>query len=172
MKKLSEKQFRQAYSDDRLTDYDRMKRRLNAFRDLNKEIRYELDRLERLEEKATSPSSPVLSGMPRSPGFTNTAIPDKVSKIVELRNEIEELVSFRDSEEVAINTMIGFLVKPEERAVIRIRYLDNEDWEDVLFVLFGAEKDLNDKYEEYKQKMFRWHRSAIQNMVVSNDRTQ
>lgn len=146
--------------------YDLMKNRLLYYIDLNREIERESDRLERLEDKATSPSSPSLSGMPKAPTYSGDRMADTVGKIADLRRRINKLIDERNREKDQIETLVQSLNKSDERAVIRNRYLDLEDWDEVMFVLFGGETDFNERYDEYKQKMFRWHRSAISKMAM------
>ncbi len=145
--------------------FEAMRKRLAAFRTLNEEIDNEIERLERLEDRASSASSPNLTGMPKAPSPVQDRMAYMVAQIVDLKSEIEELVMERETERKAIEALVKQLDKACERAVIRSRYLDLEEWEDVQFVLFGSKADFGDKYDDYKQRMFRWHRSAIYNLA-------
>ena len=145
--------------------FEAMRKRLADYRTLNEEIDNEIERLERLEDRASSASSPNLSGMPKAPSSTQDRMAYMVAQIGDLRTEIEELVKERETERKAIEAIVKKLDKACERAVIRSRYLDLEEWEDVQFVLFGSKADFDDKYDDYRQRMFRWHRSAICNLA-------
>lgn len=142
-----------------------MRKRLADYRTLNEEIDNEIERLERMKERASSVSSSNLSGMPKAPSPVYDRMADMVTRIIDLENEIKDLVRERDEERKAIEALVKRLDKAGERAVIRSRYLDLEEWEDVQFVLFGSKTDFDDKYDDYKQRMFRWHRSAIYKMA-------
>lgn len=142
-----------------------MRKRLAAFRTLNEEIDNELERLDRLETKAGSAGGSNLTGMPKAPSPVYDRMADMVCRIIDLKNEIQLLVNERDKERDAIEALVKKLDKAGERAIIRSRYLDLEEWEDVQFVLFGSKADFDDKYEDYKQRMFRWHRSAVSNLA-------
>ncbi len=145
--------------------FEAMRKRLSAYRTLNEEIDNEIERLDRMQTKATSVGSPVLSDMPKSPSPVYDRMADTVARIIDLENEIKELVAERDKERKEIEGLVRNLGKAGERAVIRSRYLDLEDWEDVQFLLFGSKADFDSRYDDYKQRMFRWHRAAIENLA-------
>lgn len=146
--------------------FEAMRKRLAAYRTLNEEIDNEIERLDRMQMKATSVSSPNLSGMPKAPSPVYDRMADTVARIVDLETEIKELVRQRDDERKSIEALVKLLDKAGERAIIRSRYIDLEEWEDVQFVLFGNKSDFDDKYDDYKQRMFRWHRAAISNLAA------
>ena len=138
-----------------------MRRRLNEYRLLNKEIDNEIERLERLQMKAYSPSSPNLTGMPKAPSSTFDRLAYAASKIADLEDEISALMRERDQERKDIEELVKLLDKPDERAVIRLRYLDSEEWDDIIVVLFGYKEDYDEKFDNYKQRVFRLHSSAV-----------
>lgn len=142
-----------------------MKKRLLAYRTLNEEIDNESERLDRMEMKVKSAGGINFTGMPKAQSPVYDRMAEIVARVVDLRAEIRELVSKRDVERKEIEALVKKLDKAGERAVIRSRYLDLEEWEDVQFVLFGCKTDFDDKYEDYKQRMFRWHRLAISNLA-------
>lgn len=145
--------------------FEAMRKRLSAYRMLNEEIDNEIERLDRMQMKATSVGSPVISDMPKSPSSVYDRMADTVARIVDLENEIRQLVYERDEERKAIEALVRNLGKAGERAIIRSRYLDLEDWEGVQFLLFGNKADFDNRYDDYKQRMFRWHRTAIENLA-------
>lgn len=145
-------------------DKERIRKRLIDYRLLNEEISNENERYERIEDKIYSLGGSGISDMPKNKGSVYDRISDAVSKKVDLEKRIKKLIAQRDAEEVALENLIRLLEKPNERAVIRMRYLDNEEWEDVQMLLFGKCKDFIDNYENYKQKMFRLHTAALEHL--------
>lgn len=135
-----------------------MTARFKAYRDLNREIDLQIERLEQLEAKAGSPSTPNLSGMPKGSSFQHDRIADTVARIADLRSEIDSLIAERDAEQKALTRR---LPNADRRLVLRLRYLDSEDWEDVLFIAYGGKPDFNEKYDNYKQRVFRLHKQAL-----------
>lgn len=155
----------QSEDEKQKAKFEAMRKRLSAYRTLNEEIDNEIERLDRMQMKATSVGSPVISDMPKSPSSVYDRMADTVARIVDLENEIRQLVYERDEERKAIEALVRNLGKAGERAIIRSRYLDLEDWEDVQFLLFGNKSDFDSRYDDYKQRMFRWHRAAIENLA-------
>ncbi len=145
---------------------DAMKDRLRDYRSMNKEIENQIERLERMEMKISSIGSPTISDMPKSQGTAYDRMADNVARKIDFENEIKELISERDSERRSLESLIRQLKKPDERAVIRMRYLDTEEWEDILMMIFGGQRDFNGKYDNYKQRMFRLHSAAINKLAA------
>ena len=138
-----------------------MTARFKAYRDLNREIDLQIERLEQMEAKAGSPSTPNLSGMPKGSSFQHDRMADTVARIADLRSEIDSLIAERDAEQKALEALIRRLPNADRRLVLRLRYLDSEEWEDVLFIAYGGKPDFNEKYDNYKQRVFRHHKQAL-----------
>ena len=138
-----------------------MTARFKAYRDMNREIDLQIERLEQLEAKAGSPSTPNLSGMPKGSSFQHDRMADTLARIADLRSEIDSLIAERDAEQKALEALIRRLPNADRRLVLRLRYLDSEDWEDVLFIAYGGKPDFNEKYDNYKQRVFRHHKQAL-----------
>lgn len=147
--------------------YENMKKRLYAFRELEVEIEFEEERLDRLKSKAYSPSGGSLTGMPKS-GTVYDRTGELVIRLEALEKHITSLKKQRESERSRLEYLVRKLRKSGDRALIRARYLDREEWDDVQFVLFGDKEDFNEKFEDYRQRMFRWHRNAIVEMAEKN----
>lgn len=145
-----------------------MKERLQDYRLLKRDIDNQIERLERLEEKAGLPSSPNLSGMPKSQNTVPDRLADIIARIIDLKENIKELQCEQDTERKNLEKLIRRLKNADEKAVIRLRYFDFEEWEDIIMLIFGDEIDFIDKYDAYKQKVFRLHKSGIINMSKIN----
>lgn len=83
-----------------------MTARFKAYRDLNREIDLQIERLEQMEAKAGSPSTPNLSGMPKGSSFQHDRMADTVARIADLRSEIDSLIAERDAEQKALEALI------------------------------------------------------------------
>ena len=166
--KNDRKGFVRGQSEDSRENREResMKLRLLNYIDLNREIDNQIERLERMHDRAQSPSGPNLSGMQKSSNAVSDRMADAVTKMLTLEEEIGDLIEKRDNEQKGIEALVKKLKKADEKAVIRMRYLDIEDWDDVQFMLFGSREDYNEKYENYKQRMFRLHSSAITHLSI------
>ena len=138
-----------------------MTARFKAYRDLNREIDLQIERLEQLEAKAGSPSTLNLLGMTKGSSVQHARMADTVARIADLRSEIDSLIAERDAEQKALEALIRRLPNADRRLVLRLRYLDSEDWEDVLFIAYGGKPDFNEKYDNYKQRVFRHYKQAL-----------
>ncbi len=149
---------------------DDVKEILRDYRDSEKDIDMQIERLDRIEMKLKSIGSPSLSGMPRDPSPSNSRMADMIATKIDLENEIKRSVEELKAKRKSIESIISKLRHSEERAVIRLRYIDGMGWDEVLDVLFGGKSDFLDKEESYNRRMYMIHGSALSNMAhVLND---
>ena len=141
-----------------------MKERLQDYIDLNREIDYQTSRLERFDDKMCSIGVPVYNDSPRNPSPDYDRLSNMVARKESIENTIRELAQKRDTEREELERLIARLEKPKFRMVLRLRYLDLEEWEDVHFIMFGDKDDYSENYDNYKQNIFRWHRAAIKEL--------
>ena len=150
-----------------------IKQRLRSYRDkLTKDLKNQQLRLDRIEMKMTSIGSPSLSDMPRSSSgpFDRTSywVAQKVdleSEVVSLQNELIE--EWKD-----IELIIKKLKNSEEKAVIRMRYHDGMEWNDVTDTMFGDKDDYLDKVDTYQRRVFRLHGQALVNMSAIENKKE
>ena len=75
------------------------------------------------------------------------------------------MVESRKKERKFIEGVIKHLRKSDERSVIRVRYIDNESWDGVVDVLFGAREDLLEKADIYMRRVYKLHGEALLSMA-------
>lgn len=148
-----------------------MKERLLRFRDMEREIDNQIERLERMESKMTAVGAQVLSDMPRSPSVSNDRMAGYVAQKELLENNIRNAIARQAEEKKAIEGMILQLKSSDERAVIRMRYFDRESWDAVCDMLFGGMEDYLGKEESYLRRVHKLHHAALVNMVVIEAKT-
>ena len=78
-----------------------------------------------------------------------------IEKIWEYEQKIDAKINRLVDLRAAINAAIESMEKPEERLLLKYRYLKNESWEDISY-------DLNVSY----RTVHRIHASALNNFVV------
>lgn len=154
------------HGEERKCDTKAVKLRLNEYRECERDIENQLERLNRLETKLYSVGSPTLSDMPKSPSPSNDRIADMIGQKKELEEEIKALVQQHKSERKKINAVLRKLKSSNERAVIQMRYLDVASWNDVLDMLFGGEKDFLGKEDSYMRRVHKIHSQALFNMTI------
>jgi hypothetical protein len=138
-----------------------IKERLKGYTAMLREIDNQIERLERMESTMTSASSSNLSGMPKSPGVKTDRTAMIVIRKMELEGTIKEAIEAERTERAAIELLLQQVKKPDERAVIRLRYFDRAGWPEICGILFGEADDFEDATENYMRKTFRLHGTAL-----------
>lgn len=147
-------------------DTDAVKYRLIEYRENERDIENQLERLDRLELKLRSIGSPVFSDMPKSPSPSQDRMADMIARKVDLENEIRDAVAEQKKEREAIESILKKLRHSDERAVIRMRYFDGVSWYAVSDMLFGGKDDFLDKEDTYLRRSHKIHGSALLNMAI------
>lgn len=128
------------------------------------DIDREIERLEYLTSKMTGISAQVMNGMPRSSSMSTDRMADMLGRKEELEASIREAVERQAQKRKEIESIVRRLKNTEERQVIRMRYLDRTEWDEVLEIMFGGKSDFNDRFETYRRRMYRVHGTALVNM--------
>jgi len=152
-------------------DVASVRSRLDAYLAKEAEIDNQIERLERLETKMEGVGAQVISDMPRSHNASTDRFADMLHRKSLLDEEIRTMVKDQKTEWEAIETILMNVDNPDERAVIRMRYLDRSSWDDVNDMIFGGKKDFLDKEESYKRRVFRLHGAALLDMARYIDAT-
>jgi RNA polymerase sigma factor (sigma-70 family) len=127
----------------------RIRGRFEAYKDLAMEIDCQIDRLERLEASAMSPSGPNLDGMPMPKGAPGDRVGRSVALLDALRAEVAEMVQ---QERELRRELEGYLVGlcAIEKTVIRVVYLDRASVEEAADLLGVSESSI----KNYKKRAF------------------
>lgn len=151
-----------------------IKELLQEYTELNKDIDFQIIRLEQYSGKIESIKSPVYSDMPKAPPTHPDHIADMIALKEEIENSIRELMQKRERIRKIINSLIAQLRKPELKIVMQLRYIDLREWSEVIFFMYGGNEDYPLKLDNYKQRVFRYHKQAIteiEKMTVEEVRT-
>lgn len=103
-------------------------------------IKAKKERLAVLRDIACSPTSPVLSDMPKAPSRNTSRIENMVFKILELEEEIRNDEDNLKREKTKALELIGRIAEPECQTVLISRYFKNESWEDIASAMFYTER--------------------------------
>ena len=118
-------------------------------------------KLEQEEARATKITT-VLTGMPRG-GGNHDQVPDGAIKIAELKDAYREVLNELEEMRKVLDPLINSLENPDDRAVMRLRYIKGFSPEDiadaicktdrsVYYYLSRAEDQIARKYPESVQK--------------------
>ena len=146
-------------------DVSMLKKRLSQYKELEREIECEQERLDNIETKMYTIGSPELSDMPRATTVIGDRIGGLVARKEELSGTLNSLIQQQKEERLWIEGILRNLKKADERAVIRMRYIDFESWDRVAYMLFGSCEDYPSKMESYVRRTTRLNGTALVNMV-------
>lgn len=122
------------------------------------------ERLAALQSRAESARTASLSGLPHAAGETVDRVGVLVAQIEELTAENARLwrvvSELRREREAAIGQIHGH-GWPEQRAVLRLRYIDLETWNDLTFALFGSKEDFTEREDAYLRRAYKIHGKAL-----------
>ena len=151
--------------EEKRYDVAAVKERLNEYREKERDIDNQIERLVRLVTKMSSVGAQTITDMPRSQGTDG----DRIGKLVAEKEELEADIRSdeRDQKEEwsKIEAILSKLKHSDERAVIRIRYHDRESWSTVAEVIFGNVEDYLDREGTYIRRVHKIHGSALLNMA-------
>lgn len=151
--------------EEKRYDVDAIRDRLNEYRETERDIDNQIERLEHLNSKMVGVGAQVLSDMPKAPSPSNDRMADLVAQKEELENLIRTMVTSQSRERMEIESILSHLRKRDERAVIRMRYFDRSSWNEVTKMLFGSKGDFDEKADTYLRRAHRVHGDALLNMA-------
>ena len=155
--------------DDKPYDVAAVKNRLNRYREKERDIDTQIERLERLEDRLTSIGSPAISDMPKSHGASDDRLVNLIAEKDELESKIRLDIKAQNRAWHEIEDVLDMLTKSDEKAVIRVRYHDRESWSSVSRILFGKRKDFAEKEGSYLRRVHKLHGSALVNLARAID---
>lgn len=155
--------------DDKQYDVSAVKKRLNRYREKERDIDTQIERLERLESRLTGIGSPVISDMPKAHGAADDRLVNLIAEKDELESKIRLDIKAQNRSWHEIEDFLDMLTKSDEKAVIRVRYHDRESWSSVAKMLFGKRADYLEKEGSYLRRVHKLHGSALVNLARAID---
>lgn len=153
-------------SEEKRYDVETLKFRLKNYCEIERDIDNQIERYERLEMKMKSIGSPAFDDMPKSPSPSHDRMLSMLIQKERLEKEIKASVKKRDDERDFIERLINNLHKADERAVIRMRYIDLASWNEVTDMMFGGKVDYIGKEDTYLRRTHKIHGAALLNMTI------
>lgn len=135
--------------------------RLEEYREKDRDIANQVERLERLEARMYGVGSQNLSSMPKAPSPTN----DRVADLIDQKNELEALIrediQLQSAERKFFEEAMKTNRSSDEKAVIRMRYFDGRSWQEVTEMLYGHKEDFDLKLDTYTRRAFATRKRAV-----------
>ena len=142
-----------------------VKRILVEYRDLERDIDLQYERLDALETKLYSVGSPELTDMPKNPSPSNDRVSVLVERHIKLKEKIDRMCADRDQRREMIEHVVAKIQLPDQRATIQMHYLDDHKWDTVNEMMFGTEEEFEDKRDSYMRRVMILHGQALQQMA-------
>lgn len=145
------------------------KQQLKDYKRLRKEIECEQERLEMIEVKILGISSKNSDGMPRSSSSEYDKMATQIAYKTDIENNLAQLLQKEKSKRMEIEKeIVERLEYPDERMLIRLRYIDGLSWREISELLFSKRKDYYEDEEKYKRRVYRIHGNALVKMAKKN----
>ncbi len=140
---------------------------MSRYADVAREIALLRARADAIRDRAASPASPTLDGLPRSPGFGG----DRIGDVIGTADALDREAAEKEQDAAALYAEIDAAIRriegkhgAERRTVLQCRYLDLAEWRDIVFLFYGGKDDLSEKEESYGRRLFRVHKDALQDL--------
>ena len=147
---------------------DKIKVWLLRFASMEREAALLRVRADTIRQRATSPTSPTLDGLPRAPGFEG----DRIGGIIGTADILDREAAAKEQEAadvyVEIDTalhQIGGKYAAEIRTALQARYLDGLPWSDVSYMLFGDREDFLQKEDTFLRRTMQYHKRGIEALI-------
>lgn len=140
-----------------------IKERLKYYRCMHQRIDVQEERLQSLRDKMQSPSSPVISEMPKG-GSVEDKIVRQLEDLEILEEKIDKLKEEEKKEKEYLGMIIDKLENPYEQVILQMRYLDRWNWQEICRNIYGRNADYSENEEVYGRKVYRLHKNGILNL--------
>lgn len=101
---------------------------------LNEKLQQDIEILESLRARATSPATSNLTGMPHASGV-NDKVAFFVTEIEDMSRQVERLQQEVDAERVLVEEFIGNIKDDRTRTIGRLRFLHCMSWKEVAYIM-------------------------------------
>jgi len=143
---------------------EHLKRWLESYQERQRDLESSFERLERLESKLTSPRMATLTGLPGAAASDPDRLTVPLAELQEMREATAEQAAALRDLRYRIEAAIKLIDGPgwaNQRAVLRMRYLDGERWGVIAQLLFWREPDFLTKQDSYIRRVFKVRTTAL-----------
>lgn len=138
-----------------------VRRRLDGFLDLKKELEMQTARLMRNRENVSDLRSPTFDSGRGTSDTGDAAMCRRVAKLQDLEKKVENLSQAVATEGAAIENAVSALRNVEQREVLILRYIDAMDWDSIVFEKYGDRTDYITRETEYRHSVYSLHARAV-----------
>ena len=141
---------------------------LESYQERQQDIDSNYERLERLESKLTSPRSAALSGLPGAAASDPDRLTLPLAELQELQAETKRQAAALRDLRYRIEAAIKLIDGPgwaNQRAALRMRYIDGETFETIARLLFWRDPDFLMKQDSYIRRTFKIRKAALRTLA-------
>lgn len=145
-----------------------LKRWLESYQERQQDFEATCERLERLESKLTSPRSAALTGLPGAAASDPDRLAHALAELEELRTENRKRAAALRDLRHRIEGAVRLIDGPDwanQRAVLRMRYIDGERWEVIAQLLFWRDPDFQMKQDSYIRRVYKIRKAALRTLA-------
>ena len=134
---------------------------------LSKDIKYQRERYEEMAADIGTVGAPELSDMPKGPPNPSDKIGALLVRFEKLSNEIKALEQQQMDIEDQLENVLKRLKNPDERYVIRLRYIYGKSWREVASTFYKAQdiKISVNNQKELENNIQHYHGKALVHMI-------
>ncbi|MBD5469224.1 MAG: DUF1492 domain-containing protein [Lachnospiraceae bacterium] len=144
---------------------DAIKRRLQDYTERRRDFENENERYIRLYQAAHSPKTPRFDAI-RKGSPDKDLMGNQVAELIEMEKDLKSEQEAIIEERKQLQRLIKKLKKADERAVIRMKYLDGMDWVDIAAALYRKQKDYKVAEQAYLDKAYKLHGAALLSLSI------
>lgn len=151
-----------------LVQIESLKRWLESYQERQQDFEATCERLERLESKLTSPRSAALTGLPGAAASDPDRLAHALAELEELRTENRKRAAALRDLRHRIEGAVRLIDGPDwanQRAVLRMRYIDGERWEVIAQLLFWRDPDFQMKQDSYIRRVYKIRKAALRTLA-------
>ena len=89
------------------------------------------------------------------------------AKRARLESELETMLGEEKEQHAALECLVSRLDDPDERAVIRLRYFDQREWDSIVNAIYGARVGLCENPEKFKRRAQKLHGHALLDLAAA-----
>lgn len=146
------------------TQAEAVKDWLQAYRNEEKQIDEDLERLRELRARIMSIGAQEISDMPRAPTSIKDSLAEYIIRAEDLECRLSQRMLLHERDRLAILDLIGMLSRLDERQIVEQRYLYGQEWTMVMYNVYHNCDGFSAKQEAYRRKMYRAHERALEEM--------
>lgn len=140
-----------------------MRKRLEAYVNLRHELSMQAQRLDQKRQTVGDIKSPSYDPG-KAPSTPGDAVAREVLALERLEERVAELAAQERSEHDDLERIIARVTNAQQRALLRLRYFDLMEWQDIAFSFFGDRVDFLTEEHDYVTKCYRLHTRAVSSM--------